>query len=271
MKREIREVDHERGILKITTQDERFYGRQVMGMWDFVPSVTWIADFFPKGVGFYKWLATKGWSEAEEIKAAAGDKGSKVHQAISLLLAGGKVSFEDSFENPRSLEQEELNPTEYECLMSFVEWFDAFKPQVIAFDYTVWNERYRYAGTIDLKCRLNIDNYKHPYIVDFKTSLDIWPPHELQVSAYKHAEPDHKQIRTAILQVGYRRNKSKKWKFTPINDKFQLFLAARKIWAHECENVKPLQKDYPLELSLLPSIDSTEMACVSGVEESQGD
>jgi hypothetical protein len=42
-----------------------------------VPSVTWISGFWPKGIGFYKWLADKGWDEAEAAKQAAGDKNEK--------------------------------------------------------------------------------------------------------------------------------------------------------------------------------------------------
>jgi hypothetical protein len=251
MKREIREVDHERGIVQITTADERFYARRVNEgtAWDYVPSVTWIADHYPKGIGFMKWLASKGWDEAEAIKHAAGEKGSKVHQGIGVLLAGGTVCMEDAFENPRSNELEPLTPAEYECLMSFGEWFAETKPEVIAVEYTVWNERYHYAGTVDLKCRIN----GKVWIIDFKTSAEVWPSSELQVSAYLHADPaseaQRKKIKLAILQVGYRRNK-KRWKWTPVADQFKLFLAARQIWEKECAGVVPLQRDYPMSLSL---------------------
>ncbi len=243
MRREIREVDAERGILQITTVDERWYARQVMGNWDYVPSVTWIADHYPKGVGFYKWLASHGWDEAEEIRVAAGEKGSKVHLAIGVLLSGGALEMEDSFAN-KDGEPEPLTPAEWLCLMSFVEWFEETQPEVIDFEYTVWNEKYRYAGTVDLKCRIA----GKVWGIDFKTSLDIWPPHVLQISAYKHADPEIQKI--GILQVGYRRNKLKKWKFTPVADQFPLFLAARKIWVHETEGIVPLQREYPLRLQL---------------------
>ena len=252
MKREIREVDTERGIVQLTMSDERWYSRRIMEntAWDFVPSVTWICDSYPKGIGFYHWLASKGWNEAEAIRAAAGDKGSKVHQAIGVLIAGGTVAMDDAFENPRTLEPEPLTPAEYECLMSFVEWFQQVKPEVIASEYTVWNEHFRYAGTVDLKCRID----GKVWIIDFKTSADIWPPMELQVTAYKHADPapesQRRKIRLGILQVGYRRNKTKKWKFTEVKDQWPLFLAARKIWEKETEGQQPLQREYPLSLSL---------------------
>jgi hypothetical protein len=57
----------------------------------YVPSVTWITGHYPKGVQFYKWLAEHGWDESQAIKQAAGDNGSKVHDAISAILRGEEV------------------------------------------------------------------------------------------------------------------------------------------------------------------------------------
>lgn len=92
------------------------------------------------------------------------------------------------------------------------------------------------------------------YIVDFKTSQDVWPEYELQVSAYKKpiesAEfnipgfTDVADIHLAVLQIGYRRNKAG-YKWNEIEDQFPLFLTARQIWAKECVGDKPKQRDYP--------------------------
>jgi hypothetical protein len=96
------------------------------------------------------------------------------------------------------------------------------------------------------------------YIVDFKTGQNVWPEYELQISAYKHAVPSDpeiaqamagKEFKLAILQIGYKRNKAG-WKFTEIEDKFPLFLAARQIWQNENPDTKPLQRDYPLSLQV---------------------
>lgn len=92
MKIEIRKVDQEKGITQITSLDERWYEKDGK----YFPSLTWICSFWPKGVQFYKWLAEKGWDEAEALKKAAGDKGSKVHHAIEDLLNGKTVKMEQS-------------------------------------------------------------------------------------------------------------------------------------------------------------------------------
>jgi len=55
-------VDEDKGIAQITTDDERFYVREKENedgtkSHIYLPSVTWITSFAPKGIGDYKWLA----------------------------------------------------------------------------------------------------------------------------------------------------------------------------------------------------------------------
>ena len=271
MKKLIRTVDEARGILQVTTVDERWYVRSVTGditglpQYLYVPSVTWICGFYPKGIEFYKWLANKGWDESQAIKNAAGDKGSKVHYAITDLLAGKEVKMDAKYKNPSTEQDEELSLEEWECLVSFANWFEKTKPEIIVNETVVWNDEYGYAGTIDFVCKIG-EEY---YIVDFKTGQNVWPEYELQVSAYKHAHYDKSEVqlpedvdyKLAILQIGYKRNKAG-WKFTEVEDKFDLFLAARQIWQHENPTTKPQQKDYPLSLQVttpVPEGDTAEV------------
>ena len=256
MKKEIREVKD--NIVQVTIADERWYIRESTNKetglpeYQFVPSVTWICSFYPKGVRFYQWLASKGWDEAEAIKQAAGDKGSKVHQAIIDLIDGKTVKIDAKYVNPTKSAEEELTLEEYECVLSFSDWFLKTKPEVVAREVVVFNDEYGYAGTTDLLCKINGE----PWLIDFKTSQQVWPEHEIQVSGYKHAIADNPKL--AILQIGYRRNREKNdgtrtmWKFTEVEDQFDLFLAARQIWAKETEGQTVFKKDYPLAISLLP-------------------
>ena len=237
MKIEIRQTKEE-GVVQITTLDERWY--QVKDK--FLPSITWIAGHYPKGIAFYKWLGGKGWDEAEAIKSAAGDKGSKVHKAIEDLIGGKELKMDDKYSDS-SGEPSELTVEEWECIMSFSDWFKETKPKVIQLEQVVYNEKVGYAGTVDMV--LEIEGKK--WIVDIKTGQSIWPEYELQISAYKHAMQGIDKL--AILQVGYRLNK-RKWKLSEVEDKFDLFLSARKIWENENKDVQPKQKDYPTSLSL---------------------
>ena len=251
MKKEIRAVKDD--IVQITLVDERWYARPTRdaatglpATYEFVPSVTWIASFYPKGVGFYKWLASTGWDESQAIKQAAGDKGSKVHQAIADLVDGQTVAMEAKYVNRTTGQLEELTLDEYECLMAFRDWWADAKPTLIAREFVLWGDGY--AGTGDLLCRIG----DQPWLLDVKTGQDVWPEHELQVSAYGRALPEawaDPQMKLGILQVGYRRNK-RKWKLTEVADQYDLFLAAKAIWEKETAGVEVFQRDYPLALTL---------------------
>jgi len=249
MKKEIREVKD--GIVQITTVDERCYVKAVkdeqgIPVVAFVPSVTWICGHYPKGIAFYKWLANKGWDEAESLKQSAGDKGSRVHKAIENLINGEEVRLDAQFDNSEG-KLEELSAEEYGCVMSFAQWFESVKPEIITAETTIFSEKNNFAGTIDFICKIGDEKW----IVDFKTSQYVWPEYELQLSAYKKAmeELTGEQFKIAILQVGYKRN-HKEYKFTELEDKFDLFLSAQTIWLNETSGQKPLQKDYPIKLKL---------------------
>lgn len=278
MKKIIREVDEKLGIVQVTIADERWYVKEErdpkteLPILRYVPSVTWITGHYPKGIPFYKWLAEHGWDEAEAIKQAAGNKGSKVHDAISAILRGEEVRIDSKFLNRSTEQEEELTLEECDAIKSFVDWRNEAKPVSIAWDVTIFSEKYGYAGTIDYICKID----GKTYIIDFKTSAQVWPEYELQVSAYKKpielAEfsidglNDVAAINLAILQIGYRKNKAG-YKFTEIEDKFPLFLAARQIWANETEGQEPKKKDYPIVLS--PAITVEEAMGIVLSEEDQ--
>ena len=271
MRFSIIENDESTGIRRVTFPSERWYERRIKisdedpGVWDFVPSVTWICEAgYVKGIGFYKWLADRGWDEAEALKNAAGDRGSKVHQAIAAMLSGRRIGIDDSFENPTTLQPEPLTLVEWECLMTFVAWFEETKPEVIGFEFTVWNEKYRYAGTVDLLCKIG----RRHWLIDFKTSASIWPSMRLQVSAYRHTPTIPRRCSLGILQLNYRLNK-RGFKLTEVDDQFPLFLAARKIWEHETQGQVPRQRDFPLSLSLAYTMPIAEPGKPPGANENE--
>jgi hypothetical protein len=272
MKKEIRDVDKERGIVRVTTSDERYYLRPVpnekTGLPEYktVPSVTWVAGFYPKGTAFYRWLSEHGWDEAEAIKVAAGDKGSAVHKAIEMILNDEPFRIDTKVltYSGDGMVERELTYEELLCVKSFCDWREAVKPEVISTEITVFSDIHGYAGTVDLICR--IDGV--PYVVDFKTSKQVWTEHELQISAYRMAlengeNPikensreikgkivDLSGLKTAILQVGYSKNKAG-YKWTEIEDAFPMFKVAQQIWKREVGDNTPgfTQKDFPLVLS----------------------
>lgn len=285
MKKIIREIK-EGGVIQLTTVDERWYIKTIGEGNVFKPSVTWQANSYPKGIGFYRWLAEKGWDEAEAIKQDAGDKGSKVHFAVQDLIDGKEVKIDSKYMNPSSGVEEELALDEYECVMSFADWWKQTNPKTITREVIVDQENHRedceqkkldapycsclYMGTVDWVGIIN----NEIWILDWKTSQSIWPSFELQLSAYRHAYPPVSVVekhgakkikvgkpiqKTGILQLGYKRNRAG-WKFTEVADKFDLFGAAQKIWFNEHGGEKPSVKDYPESLCLVEKIKSEKQS-----------
>jgi hypothetical protein len=240
------------GVTQITTLDERWYSKEVDGILLVNPSITWVARYAPMPPALLKWYTDKGMDEAEQVKREAGERGSKVHQAIESLLLGNKVKLDDGFNNPDTKEQEELTPDEYWCVMTFEAFWKDYnkehKIKLIDTEQSLWvdaikGEKYGYAGTRDIKV---IEDGK-PKIWDIKTSKDIHLGHEVQLSALKHADPENPLI--GVIQVGYARNKNG-WKATDIEDKFHLFQASKLYWSEANPEAKPKQKDYPAEIVL---------------------
>ncbi len=289
MQKIIRETDEKNGIVQVTIADERWYVKEVtnpithLPEFKYVPSVTWIAGFYPKGVEFYQWLAKHGWDESQQIKKEAGTKGDKVHQAISAILEGQEVRIDSKFLNKETGELEELTLEECDAIKSFVDWrndmAEDYLVEFLFWDKTVFSDKYDYGGSIDAAARITPKlEGKNPlklngptvYIVDFKTSQHVWPSFGLQLSAYR--EPlstgeffidgfkDVADIRLAILQVGYRKNKAG-YKWNVIENKFSLFLAARQIWSNETSGEAPKKKDYPIVLS--PAVTVEEAMAVA--------
>ncbi len=257
MEKQVRITDEKRGIVQVTTYDERWYAKQstdpVTGLpiYTYVPSVTWVTSKYPKGVEFFKWLAKLGWDESQAVKDAAGSKGSAMHKGAEQLLAGENVKMDAEYADPKTGEIRPLSVDEYYGIMSFADWYrdlcSKHIVEVVASELTVWNDEDNYAGTVDLI--LKIDG-KY-VVVDLKSGQNTWPEHELQLSAYKRALDlaGTEIAEIAILQIGYKKNK-RGWKYTPMQYKYDLYLAAKLIWQNEDSNVTVHQRDYPLEISL---------------------
>ena len=265
MQKIIKDLDPKRCIVQVTIADERWYLKSSIDpitnlpVYKAVPSVTWIAGHYPKGIGYYKWLGEHGWDESQALMREAGDKGSKVHLAISDILDGREVRIDSKYINKSTGQIEELTFEEVECIMSFIAWkatLESFEP--IAWDVVVYSDIHNFAGSVDLIAKVN----GVLYIIDFKTSQQMWPSHEMQVSAYRVATEngenpmedaqgkmiDMSGLKTAILQIGYKKNKAG-WKWNEVNDVFALFKNAQAIWARECEGQDIKKRDIPVVLS----------------------
>ena len=265
MQKEIRELIAKDGqrIWRITTSDERFYGKQTTNpttglpeiIW--LPSVTWIKNYYYTSPYLVRWIADKGLTESERIKKEAGTRGDKIHQATEQLEKDGEIRIEDKFLNKETGQMEELTAEELEAVISYKDFIDDTNAEILANEMTVFSEKY--AGTLDRIFRIN----GQIYIIDLKSSQSIRKDMIIQLSAYSHTEIDYtglgitdeewKARKLAVLQLGYQKN-SKKYKFTEIEDRYDLFKLAYSVWQEENPDAKPKQKDFPLVIKLQRSI-----------------
>jgi len=265
MQKEIRELITKDGqkIWQITTNDERFYGKQTTNpttglpeiIW--LPSVTWIKNYYYTSPYLVRWIADKGLTESERIKKEAGTKGDKIHQATEQLEKDGEIRIEDKFLNKETGQMEELTAEELEAVISYKDFIDDTNAEILANEMTVFSEKY--AGTLDRIFRIN----GQIYIIDLKSSQSIRKDMIIQLSAYSHTEIDYtglgitdeewKARKLAVLQLGYQKN-SKKYKFTEIEDRYDLFKLAYSVWQEENPDAKPKQRDFPLVIKLQRSI-----------------
>lgn len=256
MKKDIIVKDEKRGVVQITTLDERWYAFQGMNgagipSYDFLPSITWIGNYYPKGVGYARWLAEHGWDEAERIKMEAGDRGTIVHHACEKYVATGIVRMDEKFSD-RDGNERGMTPDEYYCVITFSQWYESVgRPPLLKVGNDLYVEKTvrgdGYAGTLDFV--FVIDGKNH--LRDLKTSKEIWPSHEIQGTALKAAlEKNGIPIETiGVIQVGYTRNKNLHYKETTFEFQPEILEATKKIWAKENPNTKPFQRDYPLSVS----------------------
>lgn len=178
--------------------EERFY--PIGDRW--VPSVTTIISaVYPKSPFLIDWKMQNGKEESKRIMEEAAEEGTLVHETIEKLLRGEQIRVD------------QLTPKSRRCIASFIAWFRKVNPKIIhnelRVDYDVRGD-YSYAGTIDLVVEIDGELW----IVDVKTSANVWPEHHIQVTAYWQAwesELREPVSKGAILHLGNKTKQGYSW------------------------------------------------------------
>lgn len=110
----------------------------------------------------------KGLPYAKRDRAA--NLGTEIHEAIEILAQG--LPWPD-WPLP-------IRPH----MERFREFVDAFQPEWIASEASVYNRTQAYAGTLDAVVRIG----GRTLLLDVKTGKDVYPEVALQLAAYRHAE-----------------------------------------------------------------------------------
>lgn len=118
---------------------------------------------------------------------AAADMGTVLHQYAEMRATGttAKRAF-------MALDLGQVDATKFEGYQKHWEmWLDEWRPEFERTEFTIYNRRYRYAGTGDLLARFKGHGLA---LCDYKTSKKgkqghgIYPETALQLSAYAHGE-----------------------------------------------------------------------------------
>lgn len=257
----------------------------------FYPSVTTVLGIYPKGYGFSKWLKENG-EKSDEILEAAGEEGSKVHDAIDQLIKGKEIKWTHTFIDTLQIQSVEstarflddcangmqgkyykevqfFNESEWQMILKFADFVEKNEPVFIANEFNIISDTMRIGGTLDIVC----DIAGERWLVDIKTSNYIHKTHELQLAVYakmfNEKNPDMPIDRVGILWLkAATRGEDKKgkniqghgWQLKEFDrhyeDSYKLFRHVRAIWDEENPNYRPKNMIYPdrLKLSLLKAI-----------------
>ncbi len=201
------------------------------GDWDFyfqkstgryLPAVSRILKYgFAKDERFHNYLLSVTKEEAKKILEESGEQGSRVHLALEMLVKGATLSLDTLLPNTLTGRPEKITFREWQCILAFKSFAEKYNPQLLAVEKTVAGATY--AGTIDLICSLDITEKveteveingklkkvkeyvvtRKKFLLDFKTSSDIYHEYKAQTAAYFYADHGIKDLDgTGILRVG---------------------------------------------------------------------
>lgn len=168
------------------------------GLPNFYPSVTTIlSKTLPKSSFLMKWIAEKGYEEAERYKEERAYYGTFMHIAFEELLINRRYDLDTLKDRLKTYIEDNHLPS------NFIYYADDFKKDVLAFarfvlDYDVKpfaieislvHEQLNYAGTIDLPCSMlekQGGDKRINAIIDFKSGRkNFYEEAEIQLHFYK--------------------------------------------------------------------------------------
>ena len=231
---------------QLTFTDSRFYIDETTG--EYYPSVTTILEAYPKPYALLQWMKEAG-SKADEIRDAAGRRGSAVHQLTEDYDNGLECHLLGENWQPRySLE-------EWGMFERYVDFTETLQPQHQLIEQQILSPKLGFAGTIDRVCVIG----GKKYLLDIKTSNGIYNSYWLQLAAYARGLRVESEIGVdgvAILWLNAKTRTKKDmqgigWQLVTkgyeesLKD-YDLFEAVQKLWNAEHKGDKPKQFSYNL-------------------------
>jgi hypothetical protein len=193
------------------------------------PSVTSkLGEAYPTGFYLQKWIRDMGdWGNMVFEKAA--ESGTQVHEIIEQLLHG--VAYPSAG----------LDGKVKRCVSSFLAWFKEANPEILATEHIVYNHEFKYAGCVDLVCRIK----DVVWLIDYKTSNTIHQSHRCQVAADHAALPKEQQGHAALLHLGNRTKAGYSFLEVDLPENWELFKHFNKTFDLLNPDAKPNETTYP--------------------------
>jgi len=246
-------IIHKEDLNIIQCHDERFYEHIETGT--YWPSATTILDVYPRGYGYIQWLKNMG-SNADKIMREAGEKGTRIHDAIESFFKGKELKW-------HSKEKENFTLDEWKMLLRFFEFYETYKPNPLALEISMVSPKLGIGGTLDLVCTL--EGYPDDvFYIDWKSGNGIYKSHKLQASAYQQLWNEtqsrkitrlgclHLKAMTRGADKSGKKIQGAGWKFDEVEDSehcWKLFKHTQAVWKEENPNPKPKNLVFPDRIS----------------------
>lgn len=241
-----RTVEYSEDSKQLNVFDQRFYKRND----EYYPSVSTILNYFPKGRFFEDWIRDVG-HNSDFIASQAAEEGSQVHDAAENFTKGKEIQWLDA----NGTAQYSLSV--WKMILKFAEFWNRYKPKLIATEYHLFSDEHKFAGTADLIVEMNGE----VWLIDIKTSNSLHTTHELQLGAYATAwneTHDVKITKTGILwlKAATRTEKEyqgKGWQLKTVDEiekNTEMFLKIYDIYRLENPSDKPIIMQYPTSIKI---------------------
>lgn len=235
--------------------DSRYYTRDGEHWY---PGITTILSVLSKGKQYENWLKANGFN-ADLIAQKAMEQGSRVHEAIQMLLEGQEVKF-GTMETGAYYSRDE-----WTIISRFMDFYTEFKPQTVAIEKVLVSDILKFGSQLDYVCM--IDGKR--WIIDHKTG-SIYDTAYIQLASYVHLwneffpkEPIeyagilHLEAMTRGRDKTGNSIQGEGWKLIPVQDideHWDAFLHLQAIWERQNPDYKPFLVKYPASYRIINNI-----------------
>lgn len=219
----------------------------------YYPSVTSILSAAPVDPFFLDWIKLSG-KNADWARDKAAREGTAVHEALEDLVAGKSVDWKDTYGNAK------YSLLVWQMILKGAEFLNTYKPKILGAEMFLYSDKYEYAGTTDLLCKLG----DRTALIDYKTSNTISETYRMQLAAYAKALEEIHGIKvdtTAVLWLKSATRGTRKgaiqgegWQlieYPDVDKNFEAFLKIYDVYKiYNPGGPKPYTKSYPTEVKL---------------------